>query len=599
MTNTTNAEYQKVVSNESIEVGDIDGGLRVHPHADPPTMIERTDHESTTSNETANNNTNNSDDGVDRRATDFYVFRPALKRSESFIRRRIQNRKTQEQRLEMKHGKRVNDNKKTSNPIDLDEVMDEEQEAMRRNSNHGTFGILPSSLVLSKSCSCRPYRRDQLVKEIDDANQQGYSAVLKTLRDAGILVYIIDSKICITLHEIVDSVHKVIDNVCRDPEYQDHPKNQKCLLYRDVDGRLFNLTLTSDYSSLEGTWRDVLQSFSILQAMVLLTFLTRSFSCAMDINGDDLEDFRPAYLALVLGLVFSEETSLSWTNVAVLVRGMPSISAYSLKSKVDSDWLRKLLILLLAIASYTTSTFQKVCTLGGVTLTCLVVLANLGSRSWKYLHWKPTMGMKPWCCGLSTPLDPVMSYAAAILTGLCFPYLGHRHIESGGTAAIEFVLRIAIIVASLFVLSDYDEIQKFMVVGSEGCNQDYVNFGVGTWWTLSLIASLTILYKRDLRKGNNKFNCVFPADEEPLLQEDQLSPVGYKVPHLPDFPIDPSLTHTGWGPFCCFSVGFEYALGISVALTVGAFICYLGLTDLDDEILNRAFEWRNVTEFET
>jgi hypothetical protein len=182
-----------------------------------------------------------------------------------------------------------------------------------------------------------------------------------------------------------------------------------------------------------------------------------------------------------------------------------------------------------------------------------------------------------------------MAYFTAIFAGLCFPYLGHRQIESGGTAAIESVLRLSIIVAFLFVLSDHDEIQKFMVVGSEGCNQDYVNFGVGTWWALSLIASLTIVYKKDVRKGSNKHYCVFPNDEEPLLQEDQLSPVGYKVPHLPDFPIDPSLTLTGWGPFCCFGVGFEYALGIALAIGIGGFICYLGLTDLDDELLSNAF----------
>jgi hypothetical protein len=405
MSNTNKSEHPKIVSNESIEVDDIDGS-QYHDHRPPrdpnsyhtnKTVMERTttDHGSTTSGVLIDNqfNMNNiiSNDN-NGRPTDFYLVRPALKRSESFIRRRVKNRQTQQQRWEKKHGERPqtinNNNKKPSPPVDIDddEEIDEEQEIMRRNSNHGSFGILPSShLSEMNSCSCRSYRRDRLMKQIDDANKKGYSAVLNTLHDAGILVYIIDARVCITLHEIVDSIHKVIENVCRDPEYQDHPKNQRCLLYRDVDGRLFNLTLTSDYGNMEATWRDLVQSFSIVQALVLLTFLTRSFSCAVDLNGDNLEDFRPAYLALVLGLVFSEEISLSWTNVALLVRGIPSISAYSLTSKVDSDWLRKLLILLLAVASYTTSTFQQVCTLGGVTLTCLVLLANLGSRSWKYV----------------------------------------------------------------------------------------------------------------------------------------------------------------------------------------------------------------------
>jgi hypothetical protein len=317
-------------------------------------------------------------------------------------------------------------------------------------------------------------------RDIDAASQKGYSAVLTTLRDAGILVYIIDAKVCITLHEMVDCVHQVIDHVCRDPEARQHPREKLCRLYRDIDGRLFNLTLTSEFTALEASWKDMLGSFSILQAVVLLTFLTRSLSCAVDIEGDSLENFRPAYLALVLGLVFAEEIGLSWTNVALLVRGMPSVSAYAITTHFDSDWPKTILIFLLTIASYTTGTYQNVCTMSGVTLTCLVVLANLGSRPCKYLHWKPTMGMKTWCCGIFRPLDPIMAYVAAIMTGICFPYLGHRPIQSGGTAAIESVLRIAVVVTALIIISDYDEIQKFLVIGSEDCNQDYVNISVGT-----------------------------------------------------------------------------------------------------------------------
>ncbi|KAL3905831.1 MAG: hypothetical protein SGILL_009520 [Bacillariaceae sp.] len=531
----------------------------------------------------------------------FFVQRPKLERTESFMRRRGKKREKQQQLWQQKHGYADDDdnNGKGKNKLytseedeDSEEIQDEE-EMLRRSSNHGKFGVLPSSLSISAhngGCSCHSYRRDELIREIDAASQKGYGAILKTLRDAGVLVYIIDAKVCITLHEMVDSVRQVIENVCRDSEYRDHPKNQKCLLYRDVDGRLFNLTFTSEFTSLSATWTDLLHSFSIVQALILLTFLTRSFSCGVD---DELQDFRPAYLALVLGLVFSEEIGLSWTNVALLVRGIPSISAYSLVSKFGSDWPRKILILLLAVASYTTSTFQKVCTLGGVSLTCLVVLANLGSRSWKYLHWNPTMGMRSWCCGICKPFDPILAYVAAVVMGICFPYLGHRQVQSGGAAAIESVLRIALIVAGLFILSDWDEIQKFLVVGSESCNQDYVNFAVGGWWGFSLIASLTMLLRKEIHKnkknhGNNT-GCLLPNDEEPLLQEEQASPVGYKVPHLPEFPVDPSLTYEGWAPFCCWSVGVEYIVGVLVALGVGGFICYLGITDLDDQILANAF----------
>ena len=99
-------------------------------------------------------------------------------------------------------------------------------------------------------------------------------------------------------------------------------------------------------------------------------------------------------------------------------------------------------------------------------MTCLVLLANLGSLSWKYLHWKPFRGVSLFG-NTGSSLDPFLAYVVAILTGICFPFLGHSKIESGGTAAIESVMRLAVIVAALFILSDYDGFQRLMVVGCE------------------------------------------------------------------------------------------------------------------------------------
>jgi hypothetical protein len=171
------------------------------------------------------------------------------------------------------------------------------------------------------------------------------------------------------------------------------------------------------------------------------------------------EELRPAYLALLLGLVFSEEISLSWTNVAMFVRGMPSISAYSVTSGMESDWLRKVPLIALAWASVSSGTTQTVMTLVGLALTCSALLANLGSRAWGFMQWRPI--------GKWGPFEPLIAYFGAMLAGICVPYLGHRQVESGGKAAMESVLCIAFMVAAIFVISDYDEIQKILVVGSE------------------------------------------------------------------------------------------------------------------------------------
>jgi hypothetical protein len=237
----------------------------------------------------------------------FFVL-PALQRSESFIRRRVKKREGQEVLVKKKDNSIDNktssdelNNNKGNNPIDLDE-LDDEEETIRRHSNHGQYGILSS--YDDEGGRLRLYRREELVKEIDSANKngkQGHAEVLETLRNARILVYIIDAKVCVTLTDVVNGIRRTIGHVIRDKEHRGHPKNQKCLLYRDYDGRLFNLVLTSEYTNLEGTWKGNMESFSVVLATALVTFLVRSLSCAFEL---ETNDFRQAYLVLILGLVF-------------------------------------------------------------------------------------------------------------------------------------------------------------------------------------------------------------------------------------------------------------------------------------------------------
>jgi hypothetical protein len=94
-----------------------------------------------------------------------------------------------------------------------------------------------------------------------------------------------------------------------------------------------------------------------------------------------------------------------------------------------------------------------------------------------------------------------------------------------------------------------------------------------------------------MKKGKEfdpfKRDFTFPNDEEPLLEVEHDSPTGYKVPHLPLFPVNPSYTHKGMESCCSFfQLGVEYMLSLLVAVAVGGFICYLGVTDLDDEFLD-------------
>jgi hypothetical protein len=284
---------------------------------------------------------------------------------------------------------------------------------------------------------------------------------------------------------------------------------------------------------------------------------------------DDLVDsLRPAYLSLILGLVLTEEISLSWLNASMLVRASPSVSAHVLMNGTGSDFSRKAVVLSLALAGAASGKLQKYMTIFGISLACLVLLANLGSRAWFFMKWKPLRYQGPGA--------GVLAYAAAVATGIVMPYMGHRSMEIGGKAGLEHVVRTALIVAIVFCASDIDELQKFLIVGSEQCDQDYVNIAVGGWWALTLLISLFLARKIPYHDAHPNY------DGEPLLIADQISPVGFKVPSLPDFSIDPGLAQTG---LSWVSLRVELMTGIFVALVCGAGIVYLGFTEWDETLV--------------
>ena len=57
--------------------------------------------------------------------------------------------------------------------------------------------------------------------------------------------------------------------------------------------------------------------------------------------------------------------------------------------------------------------------------------------------------------------------------------------------------------------------------------------------------------------------------------------MGYKVPSLPDFEIDPTISNTG---SACITMSTEFCIGIVMALSFGAAIIGLAFTSLDDNV---------------
>eukprot|EP00585_Thalassiosira_rotula_P019507 CAMPEP_0196201948 /NCGR_PEP_ID=MMETSP0912-20130531/4878_1 /TAXON_ID=49265 /ORGANISM="Thalassiosira rotula, Strain GSO102" /LENGTH=117 /DNA_ID=CAMNT_0041475731 /DNA_START=387 /DNA_END=740 /DNA_ORIENTATION=- len=68
---------------------------------------------------------------------------------------------------------------------------------------------------------------------------------------------------------------------------------------------------------------------------------------------------------------------------------------------------------------------------------------------------------------------------------------------------------------------------------------------------------------------------VHPEDSDPILVEEQMSPVGYSVPNFPNFPIDPmKFGRRGIGCACTsrMSATWEMVLGVIVSVGMGAFV---------------------------
>ena len=109
--------------------------------------------------------------------------------------------------------------------------------------------------------------------------------ILNILKNSGIRIFVIDYEHSKSITEIMASIRNVIRHVSRydrSPPGLDSKDGNKCLLYRDEYGRFFNLTLAGHTISAEGTFKSLLDTFSGVQAMSLLTILCRSFPCIFE-----------------------------------------------------------------------------------------------------------------------------------------------------------------------------------------------------------------------------------------------------------------------------------------------------------------------------
>lgn len=130
--------------------------------------------------------------------------------------------------------------------------------------------------------SKRPYKRDAIEKSMASALKKGMErrdAILSCLKLMGITAFIIDSKHATTTPEIMEHVKRVITFVGKENRTFAPITFQRCLLYQDKDGLLYNLVLPRFCAGLTSKWQQYVDVFSAFQAILALLILLRSLPC--------------------------------------------------------------------------------------------------------------------------------------------------------------------------------------------------------------------------------------------------------------------------------------------------------------------------------
>lgn len=174
-----------------------------------------------------------------------------------------------------------------------------------------------------------PYKHQLVQKHVNFGGADGKncaSTLVNQLVEFGIDVYLVrrDSP---DLFGAVRGICKAVSD--KDPKYA---SNYQCCLFQDEDGRLFNVAISGGSSAIGLAWKQVIETFSSTKAIIAIVLLGRNFTCVSSNYG-----LNPSIIALILGLVCSEEMSFVSLNTGIYVQGYPSAGAYSLMQPTLMD----------------------------------------------------------------------------------------------------------------------------------------------------------------------------------------------------------------------------------------------------------------------
>lgn len=357
--------------------------------------------------------------------------------------------------------------------------------------------------------------------------------------------------------------------------------DEKCMLYTDRMGRVFNVIISGGAEGLSLTWTTIESAFSGWLAIAVIPFTIREIASYTSHNyATSSLAIPPLALLFFFGLVLPSETSHAWLTMSIMVRGTNSVGSHVWRSGSFADYPRVLLLFVLGLASVApTDTSPVGETLGfvGAILGAFILLCNLGSRAWKKLE----IGYVDSNNALS--LFAVIS--TAFISGLLFPYIALHNVHGGtdesdreaavekimfhpnGKRARQNVTFAACTVAALFLLSGMEPAQE--ALGFHFVHGTAVNLTVGIWFFSSTIASLWMCNRLDTSKSKKI---------QPFLKKDETSPVGYIVPSIPNIVIHPNLS-TGKMIFPFLAYGSDI-LCVMAVMALASLILWTGLRNI-------------------
>jgi hypothetical protein len=126
-----------------------------------------------------------------------------------------------------------------------------------------------------------PYRHEELQQVLDaankaetlDARREANQKVMEKLANLGVSVFLISHE----CDNVWEEVNHCIYEASTTAIY--YVSTDRCLLYEDEKGRLFNLLVSGDFSGLTNSYDSMLDKASGLEAICALVVLVRCFAC--------------------------------------------------------------------------------------------------------------------------------------------------------------------------------------------------------------------------------------------------------------------------------------------------------------------------------